>query len=66
MSGTLAISWGRYGGFYLNARHPRTALRVCLGWVALTYVGVEIDELMHAYAAVPRPVTAEQDAGALR
>jgi hypothetical protein len=30
--GTLALSWGHFGGFYLH----RT--RACLGWVALTYV----------------------------
>jgi hypothetical protein len=42
--GTLALSWGRYGGFYL---HPR---RICLGWVAGTYVPVEIDDLMRAFA----------------
>lgn len=46
MKGTLAISWGAYGGFYL---HPR---RICLGWVALTYCPkVEIDALMEAYAS---------------
>jgi hypothetical protein len=43
MTGTLALSWGPYGGFYL---HPR---RVCLGWVALTYVRPEMDDLMEAY-----------------
>jgi hypothetical protein len=43
-SGTLAVSWGRYGGFYLH-RH-----RICLGWLAVTYVPVEIDDLMRAYA----------------
>jgi hypothetical protein len=43
-SGTLALSWGRYGGFYLH-RHC-----ICLGWVALTYVPqVEIDALLEAY-----------------
>lgn len=42
--GTLSLSWGRYGGFYV------CRWRVCLGFVALTYVPVEIDDLMHAYA----------------
>ena len=41
--GTIALSWGPYGGFYLH-RH-----RICLGWLALTYVKVEIDDLMEAY-----------------
>lgn len=44
MTGSLAVSWGPWGGFYV---HPR---RLCLGWVALTYVPVEIDDLMEAYA----------------
>lgn len=43
MRGTLALSWGPYGGFYLH-RH-----RVCLGWLAVTYVRHEIDDLMEAY-----------------
>jgi hypothetical protein len=44
--GTLTLSWGSYGGFYV---HPR---RVCLGWVALTLVPrVEIDDLMAGYLA---------------
>lgn len=44
MKGTLALSWGAYGGFYVH-RH-----RLCLGWVALTYVpGVEVEEMMRAY-----------------
>lgn len=43
--GTLSLSWGPSGGFYV-CRH-----RLCLGRVALTYVpGVEIDALMAAYA----------------
>lgn len=48
MSGTLALSWGAYGGFYL---HPR---RICLGWVALTLIPrVEIEDLMRAYVERP-------------
>jgi hypothetical protein len=45
MKGTLTLSWGAWGGFYL-CRH-----RVCLGWVAITYVPVEVEELMRAYIA---------------
>jgi hypothetical protein len=43
MTGTLALSWGRYGGFYLHRG------RVCLGRVAFTYCPVELDVLMRAY-----------------
>lgn len=45
MRGTLSLSWGPYGGFYL---HPR---RICLGWVAITLIpDVEIDDMMAAWA----------------
>ena len=40
--GMVALSWGKYGGFYLHRN------RVCLGWVALTWLPQEIEELMRA------------------
>lgn len=44
MSGNVSLSWGRFGGFYVNRR------RICLGWVAFTYIPVaEIDDLMRGY-----------------
>ena len=43
MAGNLSISWGRNGGYYL------TRWRICLGKVAITYLPVEIDDLMRAY-----------------
>jgi hypothetical protein len=43
--GTIALSWGPYGGFYVRWRQ-----RICLGWLALTYCPVELDEMMEAYA----------------
>ena len=52
--GTLSFSWGRYGGFYATF-YPRTKLaprryaRLCLGWVAFTYIPIEIDDLMRGY-----------------
>lgn len=45
--GTVAVSWGRFGGFYI------TRWRVCLGWVAITYVRVELDDLARAYVEQP-------------
>jgi hypothetical protein len=45
--GTLALSWGRYGGFYLHR------YRLCLGWVALTFLPIDLDEILHeAYSEV--------------
>ena len=42
--GTLSLSWGPWGGFYVVRR------RIRLGWVALTFVpDVEIDSLLEGY-----------------
>lgn len=45
---TIALSWGRYGGFYI------TSGRVCLGWIALTWLNIEIDDLMRWAGVGPR------------
>jgi hypothetical protein len=46
--GTLALSWGDWGGFYVSSS------RVCLGWVAITWLPIEIDELVRAWLDTPR------------
>lgn len=38
--GTLALSWGRYGGFYVHR------YRICLGWVALTWLPLDLDDVL--------------------
>lgn len=44
MKGTLALSWGSWGGFYI------TRSRICLGFAAVTLLRHhEIDDLMEAY-----------------
>jgi hypothetical protein len=44
VKGTLALSWGPWGGFYV------TRSRVCLGFVAITLLRHhEIDDLMEGY-----------------
>jgi hypothetical protein len=48
--GTLALSWGPWGGFYLN---PGYSKRLCVGWLAITYVPVELDDMMEAYVSRP-------------
>lgn len=56
MKGTLSLSWGTWGGFYLyRPRGKRPSIcRLCIGWVAITYIGgIEIDDLMEAYADAP-------------
>ena len=37
---SLIISFGKYGGFYLKKGY---CIRLCLGWVALTYLPQDID-----------------------
>lgn len=51
-AGTLALSWGPWGGFYARRGF---CWRVCLGWVAITFLPVEIDDLMEDYADMPLP-----------
>ena len=43
MGGTIALSWGKYGGFYLYRGFSK---RLCLGWIALTYVPQDIDVIL--------------------
>jgi len=43
MKGTLALSWGAWGGFYVSRGN---AWRICLGWLALTYLPFEIDDVL--------------------
>ena len=40
---TSALTFGRYGGFYF--RHGY-AIRLCLGWVALTWFPVDLDDIL--------------------
>lgn len=42
MKGSLVLSWGKYGGFYFNSDYT---VRLCLGWVAITYFPFEVDDL---------------------
>jgi len=39
---TIAVSFGKYGGFYF---HRGYTTRLCLGWVAITYFPCDIDTL---------------------
>lgn len=40
---TLAITWGSYGGFYFVSRF---CTRLCLGWLALTWIPEDIDVVL--------------------
>jgi len=37
---TLALSFGRYGGFYIHWSYTK---RICLGWMAITFIPEDID-----------------------
>lgn len=41
---TICFSVGRYGGFYFH--RPDASLRLCLGWLAITVLRMEIDDLL--------------------
>lgn len=47
---TLMISFGKYGGFYF---HRGYSWRLCLGWMALTFIP-EDDEFLAATGLVIR------------
>lgn len=44
MKGSLILSWGSYGGFYVINSFSK---RVCLGWIAFTYIPEDIDNLLY-------------------
>jgi hypothetical protein len=44
--GSFVISWGRYGGFYKRFGFMK---RVCLGWLAITYVPIDFDDILRSY-----------------
>lgn len=41
---SLAVSFGKWGGFYIS---KRSTWRVCLGWVAITYFPYDIDDILN-------------------
>lgn len=41
---TIAISFGAYGGFYFYRGY---SIRICLGWVALTYLPRDLDTILN-------------------
>jgi hypothetical protein len=40
---SFVLSFGRYGGFYFSRGW---STRLCLGWVAITWLPAEIDDLL--------------------
>jgi len=50
---TFMISVGKYGGFYW---HRKYTFRLCLGWVAFTFVPADIDDVLE----VGLPIVKEQ------
>lgn len=47
---TFAVTVGKYGGFYVQG--SRQFWRVCLGWVALTFLQDDFLAAVRAYADV--------------
>ena len=44
---SLLINVGQWGGFYIHL--SRTAVRLCLGFVAFTVYSFDMDDLMDKY-----------------
>lgn len=42
---TLAVTWGPWGGFYANGKRG-LIWRVCLGFVAITYIPAEMTQIL--------------------
>jgi hypothetical protein len=40
---TLALTIGKFGGFYIFNGHTK---RICLGWIALTFIPHDLDEIL--------------------
>jgi len=40
---TFMINIGKYGGFYIL---NKTSFRVCLGWIAFTFIPFDIDDFI--------------------
>jgi hypothetical protein len=51
---TLAISIGSWGGFYLHWGHTK---RICIGWVALTWLPCDLDSLIYPTPLTSTPTT---------
>lgn len=41
--GALSVSWGKWGGFYWRRGF---CLRLCLGWIAMTYIPRDLDKVI--------------------
>lgn len=41
--GCVAVSWGKYGGFYFNKSYTT---RLCLGYVSITYFPEDLDDII--------------------
>jgi hypothetical protein len=41
---SIIISFGKYGGFYYLNRYM---IRICIGWVALTYMPEDFDDFIN-------------------
>jgi len=45
---SILLAIGKYGGFHMICRH--SALRFCLGWIAITFYLYDYEEAIEALA----------------
>lgn len=43
MNCSIVISIGKYGGFYYHNEYTK---RICLGWIAITYIPQDFDDMI--------------------
>jgi hypothetical protein len=43
---TISLSFGKFGGFYF---YRKNAIRLSLGWLAITVYGYDIDTVLLAF-----------------
>lgn len=48
---TILITIGKYGGFYYKGGKNYCSKRLCLGWIAFTYIGMDDWWVTEALAA---------------
>lgn len=59
----IALSWGHWAGVYVIRGY---CVRLCLGWVAITYVPVELEELIGGYLAACEAAVQERELAVFR
>jgi hypothetical protein len=61
MKGSIVLSWGKWGGFYYEP--GKTITRLCLGFIAFTYIPYDFDDWWRAILMVGEPESDQSTGG---